>query len=84
MKTPNWYAGEVQPSVHELDIEIEIEQDLGDDGLAVCCGNCRFWDGIDELGSYIEGICHHPIADDDCKTGYMEHCPDFTQTPKNR
>ena len=38
------------------------------------CLNCKFWEGIEELGSYIEGTCFAMMR----LTGYAETCDEFT------
>ena len=44
------------------------------------CSNCRFWEGIDELGSFIEGTCTAMLR----VTGYAETCDEFTPNEKDQ
>ena len=43
------------------------------------CSNCKFWEGIDELGSFIEGTCFAMMR----VTGYAETCDEFTPNADN-
>jgi len=38
------------------------------------CSNCVYWEGIEELGSYIEGTCFAMMR----VTGYVETCDEFS------
>jgi len=38
------------------------------------CSNCVYWEGVDELGSCIEGTCFAMMR----VTGYAETCDEFT------
>jgi len=38
------------------------------------CSNCVYWEGVEELGSYIEGTCFAMMR----VTGYAETCDEFS------